>query len=96
MADVSTLDPYIDLAAGYVERREIDSNAFRDQFLDRFLADETDWQDAAFEALDALFGVAELYEPDAAIRGTEYLGETELQAAATEALARLRALAAEG
>ncbi len=94
MTDVSALDPYIDLLGAYVERRDLDGGAFREAFLDRFLADETDWKDEEFEALDAVFGVAELYEPDPEIRGMEYSGEDELRAGATEALARLRALAA--
>lgn len=90
---MSRLHPYIELVAAFVEHG-LPAEEFQRRYLDAVKSDQTILPDEEFAVVDGLFGDADFYVPDPALRGqiAGALDEAELYRRANAALARLRAL----
>jgi Bacterial self-protective colicin-like immunity len=89
---MSRLRPYIELVEAFVERG-LPAEEFQRRYLDAVKADQTILPDDEFVVVDGLFGDADFYEPDPALREqlAGALDEAELRRRAATALSRLRA-----
>lgn len=90
---MSGLHPYVELVSSFIHG-ELGAAEFERRFSERYLNDETLWPEEEFLVLDGLFGDADAFVEDPALRaGVKHaLDESELRSRAEQALATLRAL----
>lgn len=90
------LAPYLELVSAFVERG-MPADEFSLRYLRLYLQDGTAWTDEEFAVLEALFGDAEVFEPDPQLRPhlIVSIDENELRDGAARALGGLRRLTAD-
>lgn len=90
------LNPYIELLTTFLEQETLDSSTFEKLYLELFKGDATMFPDEEFLVLDKLFADVDAFQADPDLRDQYDLDEQGLRASATEALRKLRNLAAGG